>query len=173
MEPRLGRLVGDLDLGAEASELIECSTLGRARVHAGDHAHLSTTKQEVLDLRTDQPKSREPNESTHEIDSVGALDLATDSFADMEVVAAVDQQRAGDSGRCPGLVDVPPYGESRPSSLDQELGRGVDRSSNRWPRVDFAVLIQSKQSIGELDLSLGTLRSMPAAAIDHETELVV
>ena len=92
MEPGRGRVVGDLDLGADAGERFAGAELCAAGVRRGDDADLLAAVDEAAH-RLDQVADACPaDEGEDDVDAVGRLDLCGDLVADRRLVAAVGHE---------------------------------------------------------------------------------
>ena len=156
MQSRSGRLVGDLDLRAEADQFVEGALLGGPGVDAGDHAHLAALQKELLKFLADHPNAGEPHEGTQEVNPVGTLDFERDLRADLQVLVPVDQQDAvtkRDAGSLPSLPVT--TGHERRINLQKNLRARLDDpvalAIRRVSREDL------QDAIGEVDLGAPTI----------------
>ena len=172
VQSRLGRLVRDLDLRPQAHELVQRPLLGRARVDAGDDAHLAAAEQELLELLADQPDACESHEGAQEVDPIGALDLEGKLRADLQIPVPVGQEDAvakRDAGARPSLP-VPP-GHERRLDFQKDLSARVNHP------VAFAVRRVSREdlqdTIGEVDLRSAAIGDRSRDATDPVTGTLV
>jgi len=158
MQPGSGAVIGDLDLGAKAGELIEGPGLGRAGEGSGQHPDAAATFDEPPQMRDHLSDTAEANERHQNLDIVGRSDLAFKLMQQRRLTGRVGEQRRETKRRlrAANRHHLASGGGTRHLNQRQGRGRGDDVITGS---IDLRQVLGDgfQHGVGQLGASFDTL----------------